>query len=149
MWTEVTWNVIEWLPCRIQSSFIHCLVKSWLNVLKTLFEFSLSLIVFHYVQYDILSLYINGFYVVGLKLYEPCISHEECNGTEFAGNCTKIENSTICFCQDGYLDFKGKCFKGIFPWRKLLWSKWNQIQWIHYLYCKIFNLIVVASSLWY
>uniref|UniRef100_K1QA49 Uncharacterized protein n=1 Tax=Magallana gigas TaxID=29159 RepID=K1QA49_MAGGI len=57
------------------------------------------------------SLYINVFNVVGLKLYESCISHEQCNGTELAENCTKIENNTICFCQDGYLDFKGTCIK--------------------------------------
>lgn len=51
---------------------------------------------------------------VGLKLFEPCVSDTQCNGTNNAGNCTEIGNNTLCFCQDEYLDFKGKCIKGIF-----------------------------------
>lgn len=49
-----------------------------------------------------------------MKLYEPCVNNNQCNGTNNAGNCTEIENSTLCYCQDEYLDFKGRCIKGIF-----------------------------------
>lgn len=42
-----------------------------------------------------------------------CIINEQCNGTDNAGNCTNIENTTLCFCQDRYLEFQGRCIKGI------------------------------------
>lgn len=51
---------------------------------------------------------------VGLKLYEPCINNKQCSGTENPGNCTEIRHKTLCFCQDEYLDFNGRCIKGIF-----------------------------------
>lgn len=51
---------------------------------------------------------------VGMKLFEPCVNNNQCNGTNNAGNCTEIGHNTLCYCQDEYLDFKGRCIKGIF-----------------------------------
>lgn len=47
-----------------------------------------------------------------MKLFEPCVNNNQCNGTNNAGNCTEIGHNTLCYCQDDYLDFKGRCIKG-------------------------------------
>lgn len=53
--------------------------------------------------------------IVGRKLFETCSNREQCNGTDNAWNCTDthVDNNKVCFCQDGYLNFKGQCIKGI------------------------------------
>lgn len=53
--------------------------------------------------------------IVGRKLFETCSNREQCNGTDNARNCTNthVDNNKVCFCQVGYLNFKGQCIKGI------------------------------------
>lgn len=58
------------------------------------------------------------FFVVGRFMFEACDQQQQCNGTKNANVCKNFGNKTLCYCNDGYLEFRGKCVQGnnlIFP----------------------------------
>ena len=52
--------------------------------------------------------------VVERQLYEPCENEQQCNGTVNAGKCRSVANHSFCFCNDGLVEYQGRCVEGSF-----------------------------------
>ena len=52
--------------------------------------------------------------LVERQLYEPCENEQQCNGTVNAGTCRSVANHSFCFCNDGLVEYQGRCVEGSF-----------------------------------
>ncbi|XP_078340258.1 uncharacterized protein LOC111109857 [Crassostrea virginica] len=46
------------------------------------------------------------------QLYESCENEQQCNGTVNAGKCKNVGNHSFCFCNDGLVEYQGRCVEG-------------------------------------
>ncbi|XP_078309683.1 uncharacterized protein LOC111109846 isoform X2 [Crassostrea virginica] len=42
-------------------------------------------------------------------MFDACDQQQQCNGTTNANVCKSFGNKTLCYCNDGFLEFRGKC----------------------------------------
>nr|XP_022301796.1 uncharacterized protein LOC111109840 isoform X2 [Crassostrea virginica] len=43
------------------------------------------------------------------QLYESCENEQQCYGTVNAGKCRSVANHSFCFCNDGLVEYQGRC----------------------------------------
>lgn len=59
------------------------------------------------------------------QLFESCKSNLQCKGTENAGTCRKIANHSFCFCNEGHVEYQGRCIEGTVVLTCYVFSKIN------------------------
>ena len=79
--------------------------------------------------------------VVERQLFEPCENEQQCNGTVNAGKCRSVANHSFCFCNDGLVEYQGRCVEGSFEFVSTI-----NISYISALYSKDFQTILMTFS---
>ena len=83
---------------------------------------------------DCLTLIFYGV-VVERQLFEPCENELQCNGTVNAGKCRSVANHSFCFCNDGLVEYQGRCIEGSFEFVSTI--NFSYISAIYLKYSKI------------
>ena len=93
-------------------------------------------------QWTVFELLIAWFFygvVVERQLFEPCENEQQCNGTVNAGKCREVANHSFCFCNDGLVEYQGRCVEGSFVFVSTI-----NVSYISVLYLKYFQIILMT-----
>ena len=62
-----------------------------------------------------------------------------CYGTVNAGKCRNVANHSFCFCNDGLVEYQGRCIEGSFEFVSTI-----NISYISAIYLKYFKIILIT-----